>query len=157
MKACWNFHLLPRTEVFMVRFKKTKSLAERLFGYFNDLNELFCVISNMMNVMKTTADLDSAIAASHDQPIVIFKHSATCPFSAMAQAEMANAKHDLEIHCLVVQYVPELSAAVEQKLEVEHASPQAIIVSEGKAHGKYWRSEIKEYRIKDAIKELKKN
>jgi bacillithiol system protein YtxJ len=108
----------------------------------------------MMNVIKTQADLETAIAASHEQPIVIFKHSATCPFSAMAQMEVANSKHDLEIHCLVVQYVPELSAAVAEQLDVEHASPQAIVVSAGKAQGKYWRSEIKEYRLKEAVKEI---
>ncbi len=108
----------------------------------------------MMNVMKTQEDLDKAIAASQDQPVVIFKHSATCPFSAMAQMEMANAKHDIDIYCLVVQYVPELSEAVAKQLDVEHASPQAITVSGGLAHNKYWRSEIKEYTLKNAIKEI---
>lgn len=108
----------------------------------------------MFKIMHTTADLDAAIAASHEKPVVFFKHSATCPFSAAAQIEVSHAKHDLDIYGTVVQYTPEIKEAIAERLDVEHSSPQAIIVHKGKATSHYWRSEIKEVTLKKAVKEL---
>ncbi|PPK85578.1 bacillithiol system protein YtxJ [Neolewinella xylanilytica] len=108
----------------------------------------------MFHTLNSPADLDDAIQASHDQPIVIFKHSNNCPFSARAQEQVVNAKHDLEIYGLVVQYKKDVSDAVAEKLNVEHASPQAIIVHQGAAVAHYWRSEIKEDRLKEEVNRL---
>ena len=108
----------------------------------------------MFNIMKTSADLDEALRASHDEPIVIFKHSATCPFSAAAQVEVAHAKHDITIYGIVLQYVPELKQEIANRLGVEHQSPQTIVVHQGKAISHQWRSEIKEGALKSAVKQL---
>ena len=108
----------------------------------------------MFNILHTTEDLDAALKASHDKPVVFFKHSATCPFSAAAQIEVAHAKHDLDIYGTVVQYTPEIKEAIAERLGVEHASPQAIVVYKGKSEGHFWRSEIKENTLKKVVKEL---
>lgn len=108
----------------------------------------------MFNILHTIADLDAAIAASHEKPVIFFKHSATCPFSAAAQIEVAHAKHELDIYGTVVQYTPEIKAAISERLGVEHKSPQAIVVFKGEATSHYWRSEIKEVMLKKAVKEL---
>ncbi|WP_116106756.1 bacillithiol system redox-active protein YtxJ [Lewinella sp. IMCC34191] len=108
----------------------------------------------MFHTLDTTADLDDAIKASQDHPIVIFKHSNSCPFSARAQEQVSNAKHDLDIYGLVVQYKKDVSDAVAEKLDVEHATPQAIIVHKGEAIAHYWRSEIKEDRLKEEVSRL---
>ncbi|WP_168797547.1 bacillithiol system redox-active protein YtxJ [Neolewinella litorea] len=101
--------------------------------------------------MNSPQDLDAALQASHEQPIVIFKHSNNCPFSARAQEQVANSKHDLEIYGIVVQYAKELSTAIADRLEVKHASPQAIVVKDGKAAAHYWRSEIQEETLKEKV------
>ena len=111
----------------------------------------------MMKVLKSSADLDAFIEESHEMPVVIFKHSATCPFSARAQEQVANAKHDIKIACMVVQYDPELRDEIAEKLEVEHKSPQAIVVSKGKAVSDYWRSDIQEDTLVDEVRELFKD
>jgi hypothetical protein len=54
----------------------------------------------------------------------------------------------------VVQYTPEIKAAIAERLGVEHASPQAIVVYKGKAEGHYYRSEIKEVTLKKRAAEL---
>ncbi len=107
----------------------------------------------MFNIMHTTADLDAAIQASHDKPVILFKHSATCPFSALAQEQVANAKHDVDIYGIVVQYADDLSAAIAERTGVEHASPQAIVLHEGKSLGSYWRSEIREEKLVAMVRE----
>ena len=109
----------------------------------------------MFNVMHTSADLDAAIEASQEKPIVIFKHSATCPFSAAAQVEVTHAKHDIDIYGIVLQYAKDLKQEIADRLGVEHQSPQTIIVHKGKAISHQWRGEIKERKLKEAVKELR--
>jgi len=108
----------------------------------------------MFHIMHTSADLDAALKASHEKPVVIFKHSATCPFSAAAQIEVAHAKHDLDIYGIVVQYAADLKTEIAEKLDLEHASPQAIVVHKGKAVSHFWRSEIKERTLKGEVSAL---
>ena len=104
--------------------------------------------------MTTSADLDDALKASQDQPIVIFKHSNSCPFSARAQVQISNAKHDVEIYGIVIQYAKDLSKEIAERLNVEHKSPQAIVVHKGKAVSDYWRSDIQEDDLKREVHEL---
>ena len=108
----------------------------------------------MFTIMKTSADLQTALDASQEKPIVIFKHSATCPFSAAAQVEVANAKHDIDVYGIVVQYAPDLKTEIADKLGVEHKSPQSIVVHKGKAVSHHWRGDIQERTLKNAVKEL---
>lgn len=108
----------------------------------------------MFNIMKTSADFEEALTASQEKPIVIFKHSATCPFSAAAQMEVAHAKHDIDIYGITLQYTPDLKMEIAEKLEVEHKSPQTIIVYKGKAVSSQWRGDISERHLKKTVKEL---
>ena len=108
----------------------------------------------MFTIMRTSEDFEAALAKSHEKPIVIFKHSATCPFSAAAQVEVANAKHDIDVYGIVLQYASDLKTEIAEKLEVEHQSPQTIIVHRGKAVSHQWRDEIKEGQLKQAVESL---
>lgn len=105
----------------------------------------------MFDIIHTSEELDAAIAKSYEHPIVIFKHSATCPFSAKAQEQVANSKHDLEIYGIVVQYAPELKAEIAEKTGVEHASPQAIVLKNGKPTWTGFRSEIKQLTLMQEV------
>ena len=108
----------------------------------------------MFTIMRTSQDLNAALKASNEQPIVIFKHSATCPFSAAAQVEVANAKHDIDIYGMVLQYTGDLKTEIADKLGVEHQSPQTIVVHQGKAVSHQWRDEIQEDRLKQEVSSL---
>ena len=104
-----------------------------------------------MHALHTSADLDAAIAKSHERPVVFFKHSVTCPFSARAQEQVCNAKHDLDIYAVVVQYCKDLSGEIAEKTAVEHASPQAIVLDKGEAVWKGWRGEITEEALRERV------
>ena len=101
----------------------------------------------MISMLRSNDDLDAAFEASNSAPVVIFKHSATCPFSARAQEQVANAKHDVNVYVHVVQYGMELSEAIAERTGVEHASPQAIILDKGQAVWSGWRDEIQEDKL----------
>ena len=79
--------------------------------------------------------------------MVLYKHSATCPFAARAQEQVAEVKHDVEAYAVVVQYAKDLSRAIAERTGVEHASPQAIVLVDGKPIWSGWRSEIRREKL----------
>ena len=88
---------------------------------------------------RVIADLDTALAASHRRPVLIFKHSATCGLSGLAREEVQGAladpaTEDVLTSMVVVQTHRDVSAAVTDRLRVWHASPQVLLLSDGKVH-----------------------
>lgn len=82
--------------------------------------------------------LNDLLQTSHQQPVLFFKHSDTCGISSRAFGEFekylaseasATVKHAL----IVVQTAREVSNQLADITGVEHESPQAILVKEGKA------------------------
>ena len=82
-----------------------------------------------INVSDAEA-LENIFRLSHDQAIVLFKHSTTCPISAAAYREMSQLAVG-NVALLVVQRARELSREVERRTGVRHESPQAIVLRNG--------------------------
>jgi bacillithiol system protein YtxJ len=84
-----------------------------------------------------------SIASEHDvqvmlehaarEPIILYKHSTTCPISAHANKEMQQLAENVPIYRLVVQDQRQLSAQLAEQLVVRHHTPQAIVIYEGEA------------------------
>src|SRR4051794_30065216 len=68
--------------------------------------------------------LDELFASSSESPVVIFKHSSTCPISAGAFQEMNGVS--VPVHLVVVQTSREVSDSIESRTGVRHESPQVI-------------------------------
>lgn len=81
--------------------------------------------------------LKDVMAQSANTPQLLFKHSLTCPISADAYDELQsylNTTNEPIGHWLiVVQTDREISNQAAADLDVEHESPQAILVRNGKA------------------------
>jgi bacillithiol system protein YtxJ len=75
------------------------------------------------------AALDALIARSHQEPVILFKHSLTCPISAYAYRQMKQM--GAEVALVVVQQARDVSHAVETITGIRHESPQAIILRNG--------------------------
>ncbi len=84
-------------------------------------------------------ELERLFELSHTRPVVLFKHSTTCPISAAAYQEMSRFEGDVSL--IVVQSARQVSRAVEEQTGVRHESPQAIILRNGKAvwNASHWR------------------
>jgi bacillithiol system protein YtxJ len=76
-------------------------------------------------------ELEQLFARSHEGPVLVFKHSLTCPVSAAAHAEMGRV--DREVALVVVQRARDISREVETRTGVRHESPQAILLRDGRA------------------------
>ncbi len=85
--------------------------------------------------LASEADLQKAIEASFDGPVILFKHSLTCPISAAAQAAMnrAVAAADVAVYRLVIQEARPLSQHIARAFGIRHESPQAIALLSGHA------------------------
>lgn len=85
-----------------------------------------------MRDLETTAELDALL----DEPIaLLYKHSDRCPISAMAHEEIAalvRQRPDAPVWLLEVNSNRELSREVARRLDVEHQSPQAILLVQGR-------------------------
>lgn len=85
-----------------------------------------------MKEIKDKIDLDKALEKSNHEPIIIFKHSNSCPVSMESYNEVINFEKKVEvpIYFITVQDSPKESELVEQILEVKHESPQIILINE---------------------------
>ncbi|MEZ5046250.1 MAG: bacillithiol system redox-active protein YtxJ [Chitinophagaceae bacterium] len=77
--------------------------------------------------------LDHIVVQSHQQPILIFKHSTRCPISSMALARVENANYTIETPCYFLDLIAfrSLSNQVANQFAVYHESPQVLIIKNG--------------------------
>lgn len=79
--------------------------------------------------LDSTERLEELFAESHEKPVVIFKHSTTCPISSGVYEEVSRV--DADINLIVMQSARDVSNAVASKTGIRHESPQAIILKNG--------------------------
>lgn len=88
--------------------------------------------------LHTQADLETLLAGAGETPVLIFKHSTTCPISAAAHSEFVTAARGGELdgarvgRVRVIEERP-LSLAIAQRFGVVHQSPQALVIRGGRA------------------------
>lgn len=74
--------------------------------------------------------LDGLFMLSHQRPVIIFKHSTTCPISAAAYRQMSEVERGILL--IVVQSARGVSNKVATLTGVRHESPQVIVLKNGK-------------------------
>ncbi len=79
-----------------------------------------------------------------DTPILIFKHSNTCPVSARAQYEIQQLeqKIDIPFYYVVVQENRDVSDAIAEQTGITHESPQTLILKHGKVQADWSHDDI---------------
>ncbi len=86
--------------------------------------------------LTSTGQLIEAIEASHNEPVVVFKHSTRCSISRFAlkqfeqeyRSDAAAALYYLDL----LEY-RDVSNAIAETLGVQHQSPQVIVLRDGTA------------------------
>lgn len=87
----------------------------------------------MWKPLQSLEDLDAAIAASHDHPVVLFKHSTRCSVSAMAKRNFEaqwDPTQQAEAYLLDLITYRSVSNAIAERFEVKHESPQMLVISD---------------------------
>ena len=105
-----------------------------LFGHRNGKNQK--MDSTLPWIMLTSVDqLDAIVAASHEKPQLIFKHSTSCAISRMVLGMFGEAfdldTEQLDLHFLDLLRYRSISNAIAEKFGVVHESPQLLVVRDG--------------------------
>lgn len=74
--------------------------------------------------------LDELFEKSKETPVVIFKHSLTCPISTDASTQMSIV--DGDVHLVIVQVSRNISNEIAVRTNIRHESPQLIVLRDGK-------------------------
>jgi bacillithiol system protein YtxJ len=88
--------------------------------------------SLMRNHFVTITDIEGFeefVERSKELPVVIFKHSLTCPISTAAYQQMV--QFEGKVALVEIQRARDLSNEIENRLGVTHESPQVIILRNG--------------------------
>ena|SRR2546425_215644 len=97
-----------------------------------------------------TKSFEELTERSKDRPMVIFKHSLTCPISVAAYEQMK--QFDGEVALVEVQRARSLSAEIESRLGVAHESPQVIVLSKGQVAWTASHFKITVEAVADAVR-----
>lgn len=76
--------------------------------------------------ITTIEQLNEVFEVSNQKPVVLFKHSITCPISANVFEEVANI--DSTVFLVTVQDSRDISDEIAKRISVKHESPQAIVL-----------------------------
>jgi bacillithiol system protein YtxJ len=93
-----------------------------------------------MNWNKLTEEnqLDEIKQDSYNQPVMILKHSTTCSISATALSRLerawnTDAAKDIKPYYLDLLKLRPISNKIAQEFDVDHESPQVLIIKNGKS------------------------
>ncbi|HKS27309.1 MAG TPA: bacillithiol system redox-active protein YtxJ [Pyrinomonadaceae bacterium] len=108
-------------------------------------------MSENFKPVKDSGELETLFKLSHERPVVLFKHSVTCPISSAAFQEMSGVGSDVSL--IVVQKAREVSNEVATLTGIRHESPQTIILRNGRAvwNTSHWR--ITRSAVEEAVRE----
>ena len=84
------------------------------------------------NRLDTIEALDELIKKSFNAPIVLFKHSTRCSISSMALNRMSSGIEDLDFNLLDIIAYRDISNEVATRFNINHQSPQVLIIHQGK-------------------------
>ena len=88
--------------------------------------------------LKDSTQLDEIVAESKKKPVVIYKHSTRCNISRAAFDRLerkwdSNAVGSVKRYFLDLLSYRELSNRIAELFQVEHHSPQILVISDGKS------------------------
>ena len=100
---------------------------------------IITVTSNTMDKtldeLKDLEELEQALQESAHHPVLLFKHSLTCPISSRAfqefQTYLEAPDSRVAYKLITVQTARQVSGGAAERLGVTHQSPQAILVKNG--------------------------
>src|SRR5258705_1515984 len=93
--------------------------------------------------------LENLLTDSRERPVVVFKHSNSCPISAAAYREMENVDGDVGL--IDVLRARDVSRELAELTGVRHESPQVIILRDGKAVWNASHYDVKAGAVADAV------
>lgn len=83
--------------------------------------------------LQSIEEWNDVLEKSKEGPLLVLKHSTTCPISTAAYSRVEAYETDMPKYFLTVQDSRPVSNHMAEQLDVVHQSPQLFILNEGKA------------------------
>jgi bacillithiol system protein YtxJ len=111
---------------------------------------------SVAKVLNDLTELESLWQASHEKPVLFFKHSASCSISVRAYHEFqqyldSEASQHAQHALIVVQTARAVSNRLAELASVKHESPQAILVRNGQVVWHDSHFELKKHTLAAAV------
>lgn len=107
-------------------------------------------MDNHFFTISTSESFEELLRRSNERPVIIFKHSITCPISAAAYREMAGIEN---VALVEVQRARELSKEIERRTGISHESPQVLVIRNSKVVWEATHWQVKASQVADAVRE----
>jgi len=107
------------------------------------------MMDNHFTEIDDLESLDRFVANLNGSAGIVFKHSNTCGVSSRAYAEMS--KLTLPVGIVVVQDARAVSDEVEKRWQVNHETPQVLIIKDGKALWNASHFQVKAEQVAAAV------
>lgn len=107
-------------------------------------------MDNHFRRISESQSFDELLSRSNERPVVIFKHSNSCPISAAAYQEMGRIQ---DVALVEVQSARELSNEIERRTGILHESPQVLVLRKGKVVWEATHWDVKEAQVAKALRE----
>jgi bacillithiol system protein YtxJ len=91
---------------------------------------------------------------SKEEPLLVLKHSTTCPISAAAYQAFGASTADVPKYFLKVQDSRPVSNEIEENLGIQHQSPQLFLLKDGKAVWQATHHAIRQSEVDKAVEEF---
>ncbi len=107
-------------------------------GFFNSFSKSSSTseLVDFWRTLESDEDVDTAISHSTKHKIIIFKHSTRCPISRIVlkrfEDQVKDRPTDFEFWFLDLLKYRSVSNYISYRLDVEHQSPQMIVVCDSK-------------------------
>lgn len=93
-------------------------------------------VTGILEELNSIQELDRALDESRERPVLLFKHSLTCPISTHAFEELKTYLQSADprpsYKLITVQRARLVSNEVASRLRIGHQSPQAILIRNGR-------------------------
>jgi bacillithiol system protein YtxJ len=115
-------------------------------------------VPDILVEMQSIQEFNQALQESFERPVLLFKHSLTCPISRRAfyelQAYLHNADANISYRLIKIQNAYQVSNEVASRLQLDHESPQAILVRNGREIWNASHSDITASSLEEAIRDI---
>ena len=108
-------------------------------------------MTNNFSPVSDASALEQLFEQSNAEPVLLFKHSNSCPISSRAYRQMQDVKTPVSI--IVVQDERELSSEVATRTGVRHETPQALVLRNGRAVWAASHFDISADAVEQAVRE----
>ncbi len=87
------------------------------------------------NKLENPQQLNEIVESSKDKPVLIFKHSTTCPISSMAKMRLEGdwdfSEDEVDAFYLDLLRFRPISNLIAEDFKVHHESPQVLLIRGG--------------------------